>query len=78
MSRINFFYLHQNADQENEQRRRLELAAQNANKTNENVIKKNKINQKKQQVIHLHEIMIQQITSFCTKDSIKRKKIGVL
>lgn len=41
----------QSADQENEQRRRLEIAAQNANnKANEDVAKKNKINQKKQQV----------------------------
>nr|CAH7767728.1 unnamed protein product [Callosobruchus chinensis] len=39
------------ADQENEQRRRLELAAQNAanNKAEEDVAKRNKINQKKQQ-----------------------------
>lgn len=42
------------ADQENEQRRRLELAAMNANnKTNDDVIKKNKLNQKKQQVCQL-------------------------
>nr|CAI5851444.1 unnamed protein product [Callosobruchus analis] len=40
------------ADQENEQRRRLELAAQNAanNKAEEDVAKRNKVNQKKQQV----------------------------
>lgn len=39
-------------DQENEQRRRLEQAALAAiNKTNEEVIKLNKINQKKQQVM---------------------------
>lgn len=45
------------ADQENEQRRRLELAALNAanNKTNEDVAKKNKINQKKQQVRSIHK-----------------------
>jgi len=39
------------ADQENEQRRRLEQAALEAlNKPNEEVIKRNKLNQKKQQV----------------------------
>jgi hypothetical protein len=39
------------ADQENEQRRRLELAALEAlNKPNEEVMKRNKLNQKKQQV----------------------------
>jgi hypothetical protein len=39
------------ADQENEQRRRLEQAALDAlNKPNEEVIKRNKLNQKKQQV----------------------------
>jgi hypothetical protein len=39
------------ADQENEQRRRLEQAALQAlNKPNEEVIKRNKLNQKKQQV----------------------------
>lgn len=42
------------ADQENEQRKRLELAAQNANnKMEEDVAKRNKINQKKQQVSKL-------------------------
>lgn len=41
----------QTADQENEQRRRIELAEQNSrNKVNEDVAKKNKLNQKKQQV----------------------------
>lgn len=52
-NRIVFLYsvILQTADQENEQRRRLELAAQNANnKTEEDVAKKNKINQKRQQV----------------------------
>lgn len=45
------------ADQENEQRRRLELAAQNANnQTNKDVIKKNKINQKKQQDAVINEL----------------------
>ncbi|KAK9892894.1 hypothetical protein WA026_022576 [Henosepilachna vigintioctopunctata] len=45
------------ADQENEQRRRLELAAQNANnKMNEDVVKKNKINQKKQQDALINEL----------------------
>lgn len=44
-------------DQENEQRRRLELAAQNANnKANEDVMKKNKINQKKQQEAVINEL----------------------
>ncbi|KAL3270119.1 hypothetical protein HHI36_009178 [Cryptolaemus montrouzieri] len=44
-------------DQENEQRRRLELAALNANnKTNEDVAKKNKINQKKQQDALINEL----------------------
>lgn len=39
------------ADQENEQRRRLEQAALEAlNKPNEEVMKRNKLNQKKQQV----------------------------
>jgi hypothetical protein len=39
------------ADQENEQRRRLEQAALQAlNKPDEEVIKRNKLNQKKQQV----------------------------
>jgi len=39
------------ADQENEQRRRLEQAALEAlNKPDEEVIKRNKLNQKKQQV----------------------------
>jgi hypothetical protein len=46
----NFICL-QLADQENEQRRRLEQAALEAlNKPNEDVIKRNKLNQKKQQV----------------------------
>ncbi|KAK9730257.1 Diaphanous GTPase-binding Domain [Popillia japonica] len=45
------------ADQENEQRRRLELAAMNANnKTNEDVLKKNKLNQKKQQDAVINEL----------------------
>ncbi|KAF2904151.1 hypothetical protein ILUMI_02040 [Ignelater luminosus] len=44
------------ADQENEQRRRLELAAQNSNKVNEDVAKKNKINQKKQQEAVINEL----------------------
>ncbi|KAK5644344.1 hypothetical protein RI129_005644 [Pyrocoelia pectoralis] len=44
------------ADQENEQRRRLELAAQNSNKVNEDVIKRNKINQKKQQEAVINEL----------------------
>ncbi|XP_057654927.1 formin-like protein isoform X1 [Diorhabda carinulata] len=45
------------ADQENEQRRRLELAAQNAtNKTNEDVQKRNKLNQKKQQEAVINEL----------------------
>lgn len=45
------------ADQENEQRRRLELAALNANnKANEDVAKKNKINQKKQQEAVINEL----------------------
>lgn len=46
----------QQADQDNEQRKRLEIAAQNANnKTNEDVAKRNKINQKKQQVIFFYK-----------------------
>jgi len=40
----------QAADQENEQRRRLEAAAAEALNTSEEVIKRNKLNQKKQQV----------------------------
>ncbi|KAL1497828.1 hypothetical protein ABEB36_008720 [Hypothenemus hampei] len=45
------------ADQENEQRRRLELAAQNANNTsNEEVYKKPKFNQKKQQEAVINEL----------------------
>ncbi|XP_022920232.1 formin-like protein [Onthophagus taurus] len=45
------------ADQENEQRRRLELAAMNANsKTNEEVVKRNKLNQKKQQDAVINEL----------------------
>ncbi|KAF7272584.1 hypothetical protein GWI33_014642 [Rhynchophorus ferrugineus] len=47
---VRFVKAFKSADQENEQRRRLEIAAQNANnKANEDVAKKNKINQKKQQ-----------------------------
>lgn len=50
------------ADQENEQRRRLELAALNAanNKTNEDVAKKNKINQKKQQVRNTNKTLVEE------------------
>lgn len=58
------FYLFtlQVADQENEQRRRLELAAMNANnKTNEDVLKKNKVNQKKQQVCELETMLANEI-----------------
>ena len=40
----------QAADQENEQRRRLEAAAAEALNASEDVIKRNKLNQKKQQV----------------------------
>lgn len=40
----------QAADQENEQRRRLEAAAAEALNTSEEIIKRNKLNQKKQQV----------------------------
>lgn len=51
---INNFKYHaffvQAADQENEQRRRLEAAAAEALNTSEEVIKRNKLNQKKQQV----------------------------
>jgi len=43
----------QAADQENEQRRRLEAAAAEALNTSEEVIKRNKLNQKKQQVCHI-------------------------
>lgn len=51
------------ADQDNEQRKRLELAAKNANnKTEEDVAKKNKLNQKKQQVIFLSICL--QLSSF--------------
>ncbi|KAJ8930769.1 hypothetical protein NQ314_016403 [Rhamnusium bicolor] len=54
---VRFVKAFKTADQENEQRRRLELAAQNANnKTNENVAKKNKINQKKQQDAVINEL----------------------
>ncbi|KRT86828.1 hypothetical protein AMK59_639, partial [Oryctes borbonicus] len=49
-------------DQENEQRRRLELAAMNANnKTNEDVLKKNKLNQKKQQVCDLETLLANEL-----------------
>lgn len=43
----------QTADQENEQRRRLELAAAEALNTSEEIIKRNKLNQKKQQVLNI-------------------------
>lgn len=50
----------QAADQENEQRRRLELAAAvDASKvSNEEIIKKNKINQKKQQVKYIFIMLL--------------------
>ncbi|XP_058800310.1 formin-like protein isoform X2 [Phymastichus coffea] len=44
------------ADQENEQRRRLELAAAEALNTSEEVIKRNKLNQKKQQDAVINEL----------------------
>ncbi|XP_018568312.1 formin-like protein CG32138 isoform X1 [Anoplophora glabripennis] len=54
---VRFVKAFKTADQENEQRRRLELAAQNAHsKTNEDVAKKNKINQKKQQEAVINEL----------------------
>ncbi|KAJ3654739.1 hypothetical protein Zmor_013908 [Zophobas morio] len=54
---VRFVKAFKHADQENEQRRRLEIAAQNANnKTNEDVAKKNKINQKKQQDAVINEL----------------------
>lgn len=43
----------QAADQENEQRRRLEAAAAEALNASEEVIKRNKLNQKKQQVCRI-------------------------
>lgn len=43
----------QAADQENEQRRRLEAAAAEALNTSEEIIKRNKLNQKKQQVCRM-------------------------
>lgn len=47
----------QAADTENEQRKRLEIAAQNANnKNDEDVAKRNKINQKKQQDAVINEL----------------------
>jgi hypothetical protein len=48
----------QAADQENEQRRRLEAAAAEALNTSEEVIKRNKLNQKKQQVRHASFIFL--------------------
>lgn len=55
---VRFVKAFKQADQENEQRRRLEIAAQNAqnNKTDEDVAKKNKINQKKQQDAVINEL----------------------
>ncbi|CAG9862658.1 unnamed protein product [Phyllotreta striolata] len=54
---VRFTKAFKTADQENEQRRRLEIAAQNANnKTNEDVQKRNKINQKKQQDAVINEL----------------------
>nr|XP_023012528.1 formin-like protein CG32138 [Leptinotarsa decemlineata] len=54
---VRFVKAFKTADQENEQRRRLELAALNANnKTPEEVAKKNKINQKKQQDAVINEL----------------------
>ncbi|KAK4875086.1 hypothetical protein RN001_011508 [Aquatica leii] len=53
---VRFAKAFKTADQENEQRRRLELAAQNSNKVNEDVIKRNKINQKKQQEAVINEL----------------------
>ncbi|RZB40880.1 formin-like protein, partial [Asbolus verrucosus] len=54
---VRFVKAFKQTDQENEQRRRLEIAAQNANnKTNEDVAKKNKINQKKQQDAVINEL----------------------
>ncbi|XP_060529722.1 formin-like protein isoform X3 [Cylas formicarius] len=56
---VRFVKSFKTADQENEQRRRLEQAAQNANnKANEDVIKKNKINQKKQQPPKLPNFLV--------------------
>ncbi|XP_051156890.1 formin-like protein isoform X3 [Leptopilina boulardi] len=46
---VRFARAFKTADQENEQRRRLELAAAEALNTSEEVIKRNKLNQKKQQ-----------------------------
>nr|XP_015839272.1 PREDICTED: formin-like protein CG32138 isoform X2 [Tribolium castaneum] len=54
---VRFVKAFKQADQDNEQRRRLEIAAQNANnKTNEDVAKRNKINQKKQQEAVINEL----------------------
>jgi predicted nucleotide-binding protein (sugar kinase/HSP70/actin superfamily) len=54
---VRFVKAFKQTDQENEQRRRLEIAAQNANnKTNEDVAKRNKINQKKQQDAVINEL----------------------
>ncbi|XP_030750923.1 formin-like protein isoform X2 [Sitophilus oryzae] len=56
---VRFVKAFKTADQENEQRRRLEIAAQNANnKANEDVAKKNKINQKKQQPPKLPNFLV--------------------
>ncbi|CAG9819201.1 unnamed protein product [Phaedon cochleariae] len=54
---VRFVKAFKTSDQENEQRRRLELAALNANNKNkEDVAKKNKINQKKQQDAVINEL----------------------
>lgn len=57
----------QAADQENEQRRRLEAAAAEALNTSEEIIKRNKLNQKKQQVcgmlLMLHRYVFIQLIS---------------
>ncbi|CAH0555956.1 unnamed protein product [Brassicogethes aeneus] len=58
------------SDTENEQRRRLELAAQNANnKTQEEVAKKNKINQKKQQVRFDRDKLLKELGALFNSDS---------
>ncbi|XP_051156889.1 formin-like protein isoform X2 [Leptopilina boulardi] len=53
---VRFARAFKTADQENEQRRRLELAAAEALNTSEEVIKRNKLNQKKQQDAVINEL----------------------
>nr|XP_023011554.1 formin-like protein CG32138 isoform X1 [Leptinotarsa decemlineata] len=71
---VRFVKAFKTADQENEQRRRLELAALNANnKTPEEVAKKNKINQKKQQVCTIQGMLICELSSALNDDCVLRK-----